>query len=82
MSDQTTSLQLLTNKLDARGIDLDRVTASLRSQIIETPSWGYADSGTRFGVFEAGMASARDPKYTVVPQRERLQRGEPVRYHG
>lgn len=26
---------------------------------------------TRFGVFEAGMASARDPKYTVVPQRER-----------
>lgn len=37
---------------------------------------------TRFGVFEAGMASARDPKYTVVPQRERLDRGEPVRYPG
>jgi hypothetical protein len=29
---------------------------------------------TRFGIFEAGMASARDPKYTVVPQRERLNR--------
>ncbi|GGM06234.1 NrfD/PsrC family molybdoenzyme membrane anchor subunit [Nakamurella endophytica] len=29
---------------------------------------------TRFGVFEAGQASARDPKYTVVPQRERLER--------
>ena len=28
---------------------------------------------TRFGVFDAGMASARDPKYTVVPQRERLE---------
>jgi formate-dependent nitrite reductase membrane component NrfD len=27
---------------------------------------------TRFGLFEAGLASARDPKYTVVPQRERL----------
>jgi Polysulphide reductase, NrfD len=27
---------------------------------------------TRFGVFDAGMASARDPKYTVVPQRERI----------
>jgi formate-dependent nitrite reductase membrane component NrfD len=26
----------------------------------------------RFGIFEAGQASARDPKYTVVPQRERL----------
>lgn len=29
---------------------------------------------TRFGVFEAGVASARDPKYTVVPQRERVER--------
>jgi formate-dependent nitrite reductase membrane component NrfD len=28
----------------------------------------------RFGVFEAGMASAIDPKYTVEPQRERLER--------
>jgi formate-dependent nitrite reductase membrane component NrfD len=27
---------------------------------------------TRFGIFEAGLNSARDPKYTVVPQRERL----------
>ena len=27
---------------------------------------------TRFGVFEAGQESARDPRYTVVPQRERL----------
>lgn len=28
---------------------------------------------TRFGIFEAGMASAQDPKYTVVPQRERRE---------
>ncbi|MGH3473259.1 MAG: NrfD/PsrC family molybdoenzyme membrane anchor subunit [Nocardioidaceae bacterium] len=27
---------------------------------------------TRFGIFQAGLASAKDPKYTVVPQRERL----------
>jgi DMSO reductase anchor subunit len=27
---------------------------------------------TRLGVFEAGRASARDPRYTVVPQRERV----------
>ncbi|MFF4401013.1 NrfD/PsrC family molybdoenzyme membrane anchor subunit [Streptomyces sp. NPDC001480] len=26
----------------------------------------------RFGVFHAGVASARDPRYTVVPQRERV----------
>lgn len=28
----------------------------------------------RFGIFHAGVASAEDPKYTVVPQRERLRR--------
>lgn len=28
---------------------------------------------TRFSIFEAGQASARDPRYTVVPQRERLE---------
>ncbi|URN04806.1 polysulfide reductase NrfD [Actinomadura madurae] len=35
---------------------------------------------TRFGVFHAGVQSARDPKYTVVPQRERLaaQGSEPT----
>ncbi|NEK84244.1 polysulfide reductase NrfD [Blastococcus saxobsidens] len=27
---------------------------------------------TRFGVFEAGIASTKDPKYVVIPQRERL----------
>jgi hypothetical protein len=36
----------------------------------------------RFGVFEAGQDSARDPMYTVVPQRERLERGEAVRHPG
>ncbi|QGN48765.1 NrfD/PsrC family molybdoenzyme membrane anchor subunit [Micromonospora sp. WMMD558] len=29
---------------------------------------------TRFGIFYGGVASARDPKYTVVPQRERVAR--------
>jgi DMSO reductase anchor subunit len=28
---------------------------------------------TRFAIFEAGIASAEDPKYTVVPQRQRLE---------
>ena len=27
---------------------------------------------TRFAIFEAGQESARDPRYTVVPQRQRL----------
>ncbi len=29
---------------------------------------------TRFAIFEAGQASARDPRYTVIPQRERIGR--------
>jgi len=30
-----------------------------------------ASAMTRFCIFQAGMASARDPKYTIVPQRRR-----------
>jgi formate-dependent nitrite reductase membrane component NrfD len=36
-----------------------------------------ASAVTRFGIFEAGRISARDPKYTVAPQRERRQ-GRPT----
>ena len=32
-----------------------------------------ASAATRFGIFHAGLESARDPKYTVVPQRQRLR---------
>lgn len=28
---------------------------------------------TRFGIFEAGLASAQDPRFTVEPQRERMR---------
>ncbi|MET8527888.1 NrfD/PsrC family molybdoenzyme membrane anchor subunit [Micromonospora sp. NPDC005172] len=31
-----------------------------------------ASVATRFGIFYGGVASARDPRYTVVPQRERV----------
>ncbi len=31
-----------------------------------------ASACARFGIFEAGLTSARDPKCTVAPQRERL----------
>jgi len=37
---------------------------------------------TRFAIFEAGLNSARDPRYTVIPQRQRLQaRREPGGNH-
>lgn len=33
-----------------------------------------ASLSTRWGIFHAGMASAIDPRYTVVPQRDRIDR--------
>ncbi len=35
-----------------------------------------ASACTRLGVFHAGLESSKDPKYTVVPQRRRLQERE------
>ena len=39
--------ELLTESLMAQGIDVEGVKAVLKQQRIETPSWGYANSGTR-----------------------------------
>jgi hypothetical protein len=35
-----------------------------------------ASLATRFGIFDGGVASAEDPRYTVVPQRTRRERRE------
>lgn len=40
--------------------DVSAVKAALKSQVIETPSWGYGNSGTRFKVF-AQPGVPRDP---------------------
>jgi hypothetical protein len=32
-----------------------------------------SSAATRWGIFHAGMQSANDPKYTVIPQRERIK---------
>jgi L-rhamnose isomerase/sugar isomerase len=51
MDDYRDDYRRLEERLSSRGIDLNRVQERLKAQAIETPSWGYADSGTRFGVF-------------------------------
>jgi len=38
-------------KILAKGIKIDEIKNKLKAQRIETPSWGYNDSGTRFKVF-------------------------------
>lgn len=49
--------RILADRLAAKGIDVEAVKRALKAQRVETPSWGYADSGTRFKVFrQAGAA--------------------------
>jgi L-rhamnose isomerase / sugar isomerase len=43
--------ELLAESLLAQGIDIEAVKAALKTQAVETPSWGYANSGTRFKAF-------------------------------
>jgi formate-dependent nitrite reductase membrane component NrfD len=61
--------------LAAAGI-VGTVAFGRRSRMLSLVSGGAlvaASACTRFAVFEAGQQSARDPRYTVAPQRERLE---------
>jgi L-rhamnose isomerase / sugar isomerase len=52
--------EALAENLSGTGVDVANVEERLRSQKIETPSWGYGDTGTRFAVFpQKGVP--RDP---------------------
>lgn len=48
---------LLAETLEKQGIKIETVKTHLKQQHIETPSWGYGHSGTRFGVFEQSGAA-------------------------
>src|SRR5215213_2347694 len=54
------SYDALAESLTNKGVDVTGVEERLRAQRIETPSWGYGDTGTRFAVFpQEGVP--RDP---------------------
>jgi L-rhamnose isomerase/sugar isomerase len=57
----------------ARGIDVEQVKAKLKALKIETPSWGYGDSGTRFKNFQK-VGVPRNPfeKFDDAAQVHRL----------
>ena len=42
---------ILANDLEKQGLNVSEIRNNLKNQHIETPSWGYGNSGTRFGVF-------------------------------
>jgi hypothetical protein len=52
--------------LIASGRDRDRLPLAVGGSLLVA-----ASACTRFGVFEAGVESSRDPRYTVLPQRAR-----------
>ena len=47
----------LAEDLAQQGIVIDEVKERIKAQEIETPSWGYGNSGTRFGVFKQSGAA-------------------------
>lgn len=51
MQDHHAAYELLAERLTAQGIDVERVKEAIKNHHIETPSWGYANSGTRFKAF-------------------------------
>jgi L-rhamnose isomerase/sugar isomerase len=51
MSSHRAAYELLAENLAAQGVDIGAVGEALKRQKIETPSWGYANSGTRFKAF-------------------------------
>lgn len=65
----------LADQLAAKGIDLAAVKQRLKAQAIETPSWGYADSGTRFGSF-------RQPGAAITIAEKLADAGQVHRYTG
>ncbi|MCX6041580.1 MAG: L-rhamnose isomerase [Caldilinea sp.] len=63
MVNQQAAYALLAEQLAEQGVDVEAVKAALRRQQIETPSWGYANSGTRFKAFAwSGAATTTQQK--------------------
>jgi|GEM_PF-2795153 len=61
MKDYEKRYEILRDMLEEEGIDVDDVEKKLKSFKVETPSWGYGDSGTRFYVFKQ-KGAARNVK--------------------
>jgi L-rhamnose isomerase/sugar isomerase len=63
----------LKSVLTSQGIDVTDVETRLKAQQIETPSWGYADGGTRFGVFrQAGAPRTVQEKFEDAAQAHKF----------
>ena len=51
MSDHKAAYEILAADLERQGLDVNAIKEAIKNHHIETPSWGYANSGTRFKAF-------------------------------
>ncbi len=73
MLDWREQYRVLAENLAAKGLDVAEIRGALKAQRIETPSWGYGDSGTRFKVFpQAGAARTAFEKLEDAAQVQRF----------
>jgi L-rhamnose isomerase/sugar isomerase len=57
MTNYRAAYDVLAANLAEQGIDVEAVKQAIKNHKIETPSWGYANSGTRFKAFAWGGAA-------------------------
>jgi L-rhamnose isomerase/sugar isomerase len=51
MSAHSAAYEVLAADLASQGLDVEAIKTAIKNHKIETPSWGYANSGTRFKAF-------------------------------
>jgi L-rhamnose isomerase/sugar isomerase len=73
MSNHRAAYEQLAESIAAHGIAIESVKSMLKAQKIETPSWGYANSGTRFKAFAwPGAATSTRQKLDDAAQVHRM----------
>ena len=61
------------NRLQEQGVTIDGVIAAIQHFRVETPSWGYGNSGTRFKVFPwPGAASTLHEKLADAAEVQKV----------
>lgn len=80
MDDTTrTDYERLAERLTARGADVAAIERRLAEHRVETPSWGYANAGTRFGSYPPeGLPSTPFEKLDDAAEVHRLTGGAPL----
>ncbi len=70
---------MTTNGAGATGRDAEKVWSALDSFRIEVPSWGFANTGTRFGKFvQGGAATTTEEKFADAAQVNALTGASPT----